>query len=424
MSQFARRFGAAPARVAAVRETLAADGLDVGTPTANDLTIPVSGSAGAVARAFDTALSRVQLAGGRSAFANTAPPALPAASPATCRRSSGWTTCTFRSPTPAPATRRRAHVATGGPQPCAAATALTAKHVSYTADTIAAAYDFSGLYAAGDGGAGQTIGIYELQPVAAGDVAAYQSCYGTDTSVSYVNVDNPPAYAAGSDDTEAALDIDQVIGLAPAANVIVYEAPDDGFGGLELYSAIMAADQAKVVSVSWGACEQFALAGGSGAVKEENDLFAEAAAQGQSIIVASGDNGSASCTGQNDGTGLVRAGSLQPARTSRPSAPVRCTPRTPKGPWRPGRPATRSTRECGTTASTPPAASRSGSTGGLSALWAMPAYQSSAAAGLGVVNALSGAGLVRDGACREVPDVSADGDPGPVTSCTSTAPGA
>ena len=104
---------------------------------------------------------------------------------------------------------------TGGPQPCPAATAMTAKDVSYTADTIAAAYNFSGLYAAGDTGAGQTIGVYELQPVAASDVAAYQSCYGTSTQVSYVSVDKPPAYTAGSDDTEAALDVDQVIGLAP-----------------------------------------------------------------------------------------------------------------------------------------------------------------------------------------------------------------
>ena len=78
VSQFARRFGAAPARVAAVRRTLAADGLDVGTAPANHLTIPVSGSASAVARAFDTSFDRVQLASGRIAFANRTAPTLPA----------------------------------------------------------------------------------------------------------------------------------------------------------------------------------------------------------------------------------------------------------------------------------------------------------------------------------------------------------
>ena len=411
VAQFARRFGAAPARVAAVRETLAADGLDVGTPTANNLTIPVSGSARAVARAFGTGFDRVQLTGGRAAFANTTAPTVPVGIAGDVQTVVGLDDLHVPQPADTTGARRRAHVVTGGPQPCAAATALTANHLSYTADTIAAAYDFSGLYAAGDGGAGQTIGIYELQPVAAGDVAAYQSCYGTDASVSYVGVDNPSAYAAGSDDTEAALDIDQVIGLAPAANVIVYEAPDDGVGGLELYSAIMAADQAKVVSVSWGACEQFALAGGPGAVREENDLFAEAAAQGQSIIVASGDNGSASCTGQNDGTGLsVQDPSSQPNVTAVGASSLYTTgTKGAAAAWAPGDPLDEGVWNDGID---PSDGQPLGSTGGLSAVWPMPSYQSSAAAGLGVVNASSPGGQCGAADCREVPDVSADGDPG------------
>ena len=82
-----------------------------------------------------------------------------------------------------------------------------------------------------------------------------------------------------------------MIGLAPAAHVIVYEAPDDGFDGLELYSSIMAADLAKVVSVSWGACEQFAVAGGRGSQRGEQPVR-RGGRQGQSIVCASGDTGS------------------------------------------------------------------------------------------------------------------------------------
>ena len=58
-----------------------------------------------------------------------------------------------------------------------------------TADQIASAYGFSGLYQAGDQGQGQTIALYELEPNDPGDIAAFQSCYGTQASVSYVPVD-------------------------------------------------------------------------------------------------------------------------------------------------------------------------------------------------------------------------------------------
>ncbi|HLI58260.1 MAG TPA: putative Ig domain-containing protein [Solirubrobacteraceae bacterium] len=50
-------------------------------------------------------------------------------------------------------------------------------------------------------------------------------------------------------------------------------------------------------------------------------------------------------------------------------------------------------------------------TGGLSAFSAMPSYQSSAAASLGLINGFTAGGRCGAAACREVPDGSADGDP-------------
>ncbi len=59
---------------------------------------------------------------------------------------------------------------------------------------------------------------------------------------------------------EAALDIEQVIGLAPRANVLVYEGPNSnsgapGAGPYDTWSAIISQDRARVVSASWGQCE-------------------------------------------------------------------------------------------------------------------------------------------------------------------------
>ena len=102
---------------------------------------------------------------------------------------------------------------TGGPQPCAAAQAAATVQGANTADQIASAYGFTGLYQAGGLGAGQTIAIYELEPNDPSDIAAFQSCYGTQTSVSYVQVDGGAGSGPGSG--EAALDIEQAIVLAP-----------------------------------------------------------------------------------------------------------------------------------------------------------------------------------------------------------------
>ncbi|MGH2896546.1 MAG: putative Ig domain-containing protein, partial [Solirubrobacteraceae bacterium] len=52
----------------------------------------------------------------------------------------------------------------------------------------------------------------------------------------------------------------------------------------------------------------------------------------------------------------------------------------------------------------------SGTGGGVSLVWAMPTYQSGAGAGLGVVQAHSSS-ICGAQLCRQVPDVSADGDP-------------
>jgi hypothetical protein len=77
VSQFARRFGAPRAAIAAVAASLRAGGLTPGPPAANGLSIPVRGSAGDVSTAFRTTLTRLRLRGGRIAIANTSAPELP-----------------------------------------------------------------------------------------------------------------------------------------------------------------------------------------------------------------------------------------------------------------------------------------------------------------------------------------------------------
>ncbi|MGA2522243.1 MAG: S8 family serine peptidase, partial [Acidimicrobiales bacterium] len=129
------------------------------------------------------------------------------------------------------------------------------------------------------------------------------SCYGTDAQVSYVDVDGGPG-VSGAGSGEAALDIEQIIGLAPQAHVTVYQSTSSADALYDDYLTAISSDSARVISTSWGICEGLAtgtpgLTGEStvlsGLMHAENTLFEEAAAQGQSVVAASGDAGSEGC---------------------------------------------------------------------------------------------------------------------------------
>jgi subtilase family serine protease len=65
------------------------------------------------------------------------------------------------------------------------------------------------VYSLGDLGQGVRIALFELEPNLTSDIAAYEACYGLQTLVTYIAVDG------GAGSGEAALDIEDVMGLAP-----------------------------------------------------------------------------------------------------------------------------------------------------------------------------------------------------------------
>jgi kumamolisin len=390
VAEFAERFGPTPDQIAQVRSSLRASGLRPGPVSANGLAIPVAGSAATTAHAFSTQFQRYALRGGRTAFANTTAPAL---DPTVAHLVQGVIGLdTLAVPRPLSVTP---NVVTGGPQPCAAAS-----HVNdiipptYTADQLASAYRFSSLYGTGDLGLGQTIALYELEPYKTSDITAYKSCYGVSTSVSNVLVDGG-AGANPTDGREATLDIEDVVGLAPQADVLVYIGPNTGVGAIDTFIKIIDDDRAKVVSTSWGLCESHLDSDDAAA---ENTLFQEAAAQGQTVLAASGDNGAEGCTGGNppDNELAVDDPASQPFVTGVGGTTLSA----------PGPPPTESAWNGATRAS------GAGSTGGgVSETWSMPSYQSDAPSALHVVGSDASGGPCQSATfCREVPDVAADGD--------------
>jgi subtilase family serine protease len=414
-AQFGRRFGATGSELRSVLDSLRAHGLRAGSVPPDRLSIPVTATVGQIERAFKVRLERFALTHGRIATVASAPPAVDGQIAPDVQTVVGLNGLAA----PHPLILHRAlvgassrpkvspHVQTGGPQPCAAASSAASQNGAYTADQIASAYGLSGLYAAGDFGQGVTIAEYELEPNDPNDIAAYQACYGTHASVSYVQVDGGPG-SAGAGAGEAALDIENAIGLAPQASYLVYQGPNanqsvPGSGPFDVFSAIVNQDRANVISVSWGQCEQLEMSSGA---KAEFMLFEQAAAEGQSIVAAAGDNGSEDCNNANNVPNPALAvddPSSQPFVTG-----VGGTTMTQLGPP----PAQTAWNSGGNPVSLVGATGGAGG-GGVSWLWGMPGYQTSAAAALHVLNAGSSASPcgATSGDCRQVPDVAADADP-------------
>ncbi len=426
-SQFRARFAPRRSTLVKVEAELRRHGLHPGGVTRNGLAIHVRASSAAIEHAFDLTLMRTRLADGRDAIYNTQSPAFDAAvassiqaviglsSLATMQRldvTHAAVTASGRAGGTSSAHRPSSgHIATGGPQPCAKASQVAPGENAYTADEIATAYGLPGVYATGDQGQGVTVGLYELEPNSPSDIAAYQQCYRTHVSISYVKVDG--FHGVGPGQGEAALDIEQLIGLAPKAKLLVYQGPNNnsdspGTGPYDTLAKMIGQDKVQVISNSWGECES--LEGATDAAAE-NTLFEEAAAQGQTFVSAAGDSGSEDCWnpppgGDTNNALTVDDPASQPFVTSVGGTSLNAIgPPTSEVVWDDDDPQINYARF---------GIQQGAGGGGISSLWPMPSFQIGAPSTLGVVNSASSGGpcgVVAGSYCRELPDVSADADP-------------
>jgi hypothetical protein len=387
VGQFAARFGADPGAVANLRAALSADGLEMGSLAPDGLSFTATGDSAHVSRAFGVVEDRYRRPGSASVYANVTRPRLPTVLAGTVSEVLGLDDLPAAVPADlARGTRREpAHTASdplaSGPQPCAAATTFLHNLSGYTINQVADAYGMGGLYANGDLGAGETVALFELEPYSGSDLAAFQSCFGTSASVTNVEVDGGPG-STGPGSGETALDLDNVIGIAPASSVSVYQGPDTFDGSYDTFAAIVNQDTAQVVSYSWDLCEPLR---NKTDLNAEDALFEQAALQGQSVFVASGDLGPEGCA--NDTNLAVDDPASQPFVTAVGGTHIDDLETPPLE----------------ETYDDDPGGGASG--GGISQVWPMPSYQAT----LGVNSFSSGApcGLGTAGYCREVPDVSA-----------------
>jgi Pro-kumamolisin, activation domain/IPT/TIG domain len=314
---FAGRFGPTHAQIVAVRSHLAAEGLRTGAVSGDGLIMHFSGTAKAVENAFHTGLESYRLSDGSTGRATTSAITLPSAIAGSVIAVLGLNTvvrvrpigvlrppASARGTITAPRTARFTHPK-GAPSACPKAKAAAAAFGGLTDDQIAHSYGAFGLYGAGDFGTGQHVALYELEPFARSDIRTFDACYfGASAAarmlgrVHVIKVDG--GQPAGPGSGEANLDVEDISAIAPGATIDVYEGPSPGPDGVDYdpvdpYAAMINADRDQIISTSWGLCEQAIQQGQPGLQQAENALFEQAAAQGQSVFGASGDNGSDDC---------------------------------------------------------------------------------------------------------------------------------
>ncbi len=297
--EFGAQFGLVDSDLAAVVDWLNASGFEV-TQVSNGRTIiEFSGTAGLVKQAFGTAIHSY-VVNGEQHWANASNVSIPAAlAPVVAGINSLHNF------------RKSAHNNFVGtyseqtkqltPQPDYTLPMGQYTYYAVVPYDFAAIYDLLPLWNATPtaiNGAGQTIAIVGRTDVDPTDATTFWNLFGLDgvnaPQPTVIITHNGPAPGINADEGEADIDIQWSGAAAPGATInFVTSESTETTDGVDL-SALYIVDNnlAPVMSESYGLCE---LGLGTGGVSFYGALWEQAAAQGISVLVSSGDNGAAGC---------------------------------------------------------------------------------------------------------------------------------
>jgi subtilase family serine protease len=304
-AELGQAYGPAQQDIDAVTSWLQSQGFVVNGVYPSGMLIDFSGSAGQVRTAFHAAIHHLNV-NGSSHLANMSDPQIPAALAPVV---SGIVSLHDFSPRP----MRKAHASFTFDY-------SSSRYHAVTPEDLATIYNLNPLFQQGNTGQGQTIAVVEdavlYDPA---DWDTFRSTFGLSAYASGSLTQVQPAPPAGGtncavpglaagDDGEAILDSEWASAAAPGAAILVASCANTRttFGGLiALQNLINGANPPSIVSISYGDCE---AANGATLNAAFTQVFQQAAAQGVSVFVSSGDEGAAGCdsgaTGATHGIGV------------------------------------------------------------------------------------------------------------------------
>jgi len=296
-------YGVADEDIQKITGWLESQGFVINRVYPNRMLIDISGTVGAVAQAFRTPIGRLNV-GGEMHVANMSDPQIPAALAPVIK---GFASLNdFK---PEPMYRVAPQYTFAG---CASSSSVPTEPgtcYAITPQDTEAIYNLNPLYAAGISGQGQTIALVEDTDTygtagsnGASDWNTYRSTFGLSEtfplgSYSQVHPGGCTDPGTNGDDGEAAIDVEVASSVAPSAAIELISCADTTFtfgGQVALQNLVNGAGPYPgVVSVSYGLCEAFTGTAGNAAFY---NTYQQAAAQGISVFVSSGDEGPSSCS--------------------------------------------------------------------------------------------------------------------------------
>lgn len=297
--EFGARFGYSDDDLERLVSWFTAQGLTLRNIAASRNAVTFSGTAAQMEAAFHTELHQVQI-DGTAQIANTTAIALPqelAAAVTSVRGLSGFRPRSHMSRMPLPL------------QP--AYTTRSGNHYMSPGDW-ATIYNVKGIYNAGYTGSGTHVGIIGQTYAPKADIDNFRSASGLSTTkLNYACISSSDCTTAagtstGGDLMESDLDIEWAGAIAKDATVdFIYAAYNDSSQGV--FEALQYAIQnyttggavVPILSMSYGSCEYYATAADASYIE---NLILQANAQGQTVLVSSGDSGAAGCDPHSSAT--------------------------------------------------------------------------------------------------------------------------
>jgi subtilase family serine protease len=279
-SEYGKRFGVSDNDVAQVAAWLQIHGMDVEEVPASRRTLTFSGTATQVESTFHTRIHTYKL-GQEVHHANVNDPEIPQALASVV---AGVVSLhDFRS--------EPMHRPLRQPSP-----AYTAGSLHYLAPAdFATIYNLNPLYQQALDGSGQSVAIVGRTNINLSDVRQFRSAFGLPAKDPQIIVNGRnPGIVSLNEAVEADLDVQWAGAVAKKAAIkFVVSASTSSSDGTYLSSQyIVNHNLAPVMSMSFGLCEQALGAAGNNFIKS---LWQQAAAQGITVLVSSGDSGAAGC---------------------------------------------------------------------------------------------------------------------------------
>jgi subtilase family serine protease len=281
-AEFGARFGASDADLAQVTGWLAAHGFTIDEIPASHRLIAFSGSVLQVAETFRTSL-HIYRVNGADHLANAADPQIPA--PFSGVVAGVVSLHDFR---------RNSQMHSLAPFSVEPDYSAGSTHYLFPAD-FATIYDLNPLFAAGTDGSGSSIAIAARSNIRLADVESFRSMAALPANDATITLDGADPGLVAHDQDESTLDTEWAGATAPGSKInLVVAASTATTDGIDLAAAyIVNHNSAPIASVSYGSCEQEM---GAAELAFYNSLWQQAAAEGMSVFVSSGDSGAAGCS--------------------------------------------------------------------------------------------------------------------------------